>query len=41
MGHEYLRTVSLLMQAKDLSLAAASAKEVGLKCPLTFQAEDM
>lgn len=29
------------LMAKDLNLAAASAKEVGLKCPLTFQAEDI
>uniref|UniRef100_A0A5B7BF25 3-hydroxyisobutyrate dehydrogenase n=1 Tax=Davidia involucrata TaxID=16924 RepID=A0A5B7BF25_DAVIN len=29
------------LMAKDLNLAAASAKEVGLKCPLTSQAEDI
>ncbi|XP_031405310.1 probable 3-hydroxyisobutyrate dehydrogenase, mitochondrial isoform X2 [Punica granatum] len=29
------------LMAKDLSLAAASAKEVDLKCPLTFQAQEI
>ncbi|KAM7524835.1 hypothetical protein LguiA_014737 [Lonicera macranthoides] len=29
------------LMAKDLNLAAASAKEVGLKCPLTSQAEEI
>lgn len=31
----------LLVQAKDLNLAAASAKDIGFKCPLTSQAEKM
>ncbi|CAK9141182.1 unnamed protein product [Ilex paraguariensis] len=29
------------LMAKDLDLASASAKEVGLKCPLTCQAEEI
>ncbi|MBA0765363.1 hypothetical protein Gotri_014574 [Gossypium trilobum] len=31
----------LTMQAKDLNLAAASAEEVGQRCPLTFLAQNM
>ncbi|CAK9161155.1 unnamed protein product, partial [Ilex paraguariensis] len=33
--------VVLVHSAKDLDLASASAKEVGLKCPLTCQAEEI
>lgn len=33
--------VLLCVQAKDLNLAAASAKDIGFKCPLTSQAEKM
>lgn len=33
--------IFFLMQAKDLNLAAESAKETGLTCPLTSQAKEM
>lgn len=29
------------MQAKDLNLAAASAKDIGRECPLTSKAQEM
>lgn len=32
---------SPFVQAKDLNLATTSAEEVGVKCPLTLQAEQM
>lgn len=36
-----MNIIFCMMQAKDLNLAATSAKEVGLQCPLTYQAQEM
>lgn len=36
-----MNIIFCIMQAKDLNLAATSAKEVGIQCPLTYQAQEM
>ncbi|OIS96832.1 PREDICTED: probable 3-hydroxyisobutyrate dehydrogenase, mitochondrial isoform X1 [Nicotiana attenuata] len=38
-SRNYIGGFASKLMAKDLNLAAASAKEIGLKCPLTSQAE--
>lgn len=30
-----------ILQAKELNLVASAAKDVGLKCPVTFQTQTM
>lgn len=34
-------TLFFKLQAKDVNIAATSAKEVGLRCPLTSLAQEM